>query len=267
MLAVYDVRVPAPGARPSINHVPLRLIELGAGQTATGVATGRLFAADPFDNVIVAATTASGRVAGTTTVSILAGAALGVVRSFPVTCRVESGPSRQLTDIFGFGASLAVGDIDGNGANDLVLGAGAGGQGNFRVLANEFLTADPSRPAFAATIAAQLGPGGRFAQYRAPVQTWRPSGGPDFFTPGLVTGPTGQGFNAPVSVRVVNVSTTGSARAEVFAALGAANQTANTVKRFLFTGPGAWTSAAAFDLLPSSATERRFGRGTGVRLG
>jgi ELWxxDGT repeat protein len=266
-LAVYDVRIAAPGARPVINPTPIRVVELGAGRTATGVAAGRLFAADPFDNVIVAATTASGRVAGTTTVSILAGAALGMVRSFPVTSQVESGPSRRLTDIYGFGASLAVGDIDGNGSNDLVLGAGAGGLGNFRVLANEFLTADPSQPAFTTTIAAQLGPGGRFAQYRASTPTWRPTGGPDYFTPGPVTGPTGQGFNAPVSVRVVNVSTTGSPRAEVFAALGAANQTANTVKRFLFTGPGNWTSAAAFHLLPSSATDMRFRRGAGVRLG
>ena len=269
-LAVYDVRIAAPGARPSINPVPIRVLNLGAGQTATGVATGRLFADDPYDDVVVAATTAVGRVAGSTTVSILGGPALGVVRSFAVTSSVESGPSRKLTDVFGYGASLAVGDVDGDTKNDLVLGAGAGGLGNFRVLANESITATTavSNPAaFAAAITTQLGPEGRFAQYRAPTATWRPTGGPDYFTPGIVTGPTGQGFNAPVSVRVVNVSTTGSARAEVFAALGAANQTANTVKRFLFEGPGNWTSAAAFDLLPSSAGDLRFRRGAGVRLG
>jgi hypothetical protein len=172
--------------------------------------------------------------------------------------------------VFGFGASLGVGDIDGDERPDLVLGAGANGLANFRVLGGEYITSEAAtvNPAvFTATIAEQLGPTGRFAQPPRQGRGWRPSGGPDFFTPGEVSGPTGMGFNAPLSMIVVNGLPGAGGRARVFAALGGANQTANTVRRFLFNGEVAWTSDAAFDLLPMSAGGPRFRHGAGLRLG
>jgi hypothetical protein len=269
-VAVFDIGVSGPAARPTIDPVPVRVIDLPPGQVVTSVATGRLFATGDVDDVVVASTTATQRVAGTTTVSILAGPTLETTRSFVVSSLVESGPYRRLVNVFGFGASLGVGDIDGDARNDLVLGAGANGLGNFRVLGGEFVTAasaSTNPAAFAATIAQQLGPQGKFSQAPRQGRGWRPSGGPDFFTPGEVIGPTGMGFNAPVSVVVVNGLPGTGGRAQVFAALGNANQTANTVRRFLFTGPAAWTSAATFDLLPITSGNPRFRHGVGLRLG
>jgi hypothetical protein len=75
------------------------------------------------------------------------------------------------------------------------------------------------------------------------------------------------GFNAPLSVVVVNGLPTANGRAQIFAALGGSNQTANTVRRFLFNGPNAWTADASIDLFPSMPGSSRFRYGDGVRLG
>ena len=269
-VAVFDVETSEPGGRPTINPVPLRVIDLPAGQSITAVTTGRLFATEGFDDVVVAATTATQRVAGVTTVSILAGPTLETTRSFPVTSMVESGPSRRLVNVFGFGASLGVGDIDGDERPDLVLGAGANGLGNFRVLGGEFITSETGAvdsAAYVATITEQLGPRGRFTQPPRQGRGWRPSGGPDFFTPGDVFGPTGMGFNAPLSVVVVSGLPGSGGKARVFAALGGSNQTRNTVRRFLFDGEAAWSSDIALDLLAATPGTPRFRHGGGLRLG
>ena len=269
-VAVFDLLVAEQGERPTINPVPVRVTDLPSGQAITSLTVGRLFATGGHDDIVIAATTASQRDAGTTRVTILAGSTLDTTRSFVVSSLVESGPSRRLVDVFGFGASVGVGDIDGDDRADLVLGAGANGLANFRVLGNEFVIAASAitNPAsFAATIAEQLGPRGRFAQAPRQGRGWRPTGGPDFFTPGEVIGPTGMGFNAPLSVVVVNGLPSANGRALVFAALGGSNQTANTVRRFLFNGTNAWTADALIDLLPVTPGNPRFRYGGGVRLG
>jgi len=248
----------------------VQVTDLPSGQAITSLTVGRLFATGGHDDIVIAATTASQRAAGTTRVTILAGSTLDTTRSFVVSSLVESGPSRRLVDIFGFGASVGVGDIDGDKRVDLVLGAGANGLANFRVLGNEFVTAASAisnSASFAATIAEQLGPRGRFPQAPRQGRGWRPTGGPDFFTPGEVVGPTGMGFNAPLSVVVVNGLPAANGKAQIFAALGGSNQTANTVRRFLFNGPNAWTADASIDLLPSTPGNPRFRYGGGARLG
>jgi hypothetical protein len=270
-VAVFDVVVSA--GVPSIVSVPVRVIDLPAPGRVTAVATGALFDPNGLDDVVVATTTGTQRVAGTTTVTVLGGGDLPMLRSFRVSSLVESGPARRLVDVFGRGASLAVGDVDGDGRRDLVLGAGSNGLGNFRVLANEFVTAPTAtsnRAAFAAAINGQLGNSSRFRHTRSAGPKWKPRVGPDFFTPGDVVGPTGSGFNAPLAVATVSGDSTTGGKARIFAALGATNQTANEVRRLLYAAPGKWTSDAAFSQLPtaqSGESAGRFRSGTGLRLG
>jgi ELWxxDGT repeat protein len=260
-IAVYDILVSKEGV-PSISPLPLVQSFLPVGQTICAVSAGSFFASDGRSDILLASTTSNGRTAGTTSVSILDGTSLLTVRSFAVTALVESGPSRRLVNVFGFGASLAAGDIDGNQRDDLILGAGANGLANFRVLAHDLVVAGS-----AAAIAEQLGPRGTFSQSRPAGPAWKPLGGPDFFTPGNVTGPTGGGFNAPLAVVVVKDLPGSDGRAQFFAALGASNQTGNTIRRFHFTGPNAWVAEKSFDQLPSAPAAAMFRYGVGLRLG
>ena len=260
-IAVYDILVSAEGV-PSINPQPIAQVLLPVGQTISAVSAGSFFATNGRSDILIASTTSNGRTAGTTSVSILDGTSLLTVRSFAVKALVESGPSRRLVDAFGYGASLAAGDIDGNQQDDLILGAGANGLANFRVLAHDLVVAGS-----AAAIAEQLGPRGTFSQSRPAGPAWKPLGGPDFFTPGNVSGPTGSGCNTPLAVVVVKDLPGSDGRAQFFAALGASNQTGNTIRRFHFTGPNAWVAEKSFDQLPSTPTATMFRYGVGLRLG
>jgi ELWxxDGT repeat protein len=270
-VAVFEVLVAA--GIPSIVPTPLRVVDLEAPGRITAVAAGPLFASSGFDDIVVASTTGTQRVAGTTTVTVLGGVDLQALRSFRVSSLVESGPARRLVNVFGRGASLAVGDVDGDGRRDLVLGAGANGLGNFRVLANEFVTASTAssnRAAFSAAIDAQLGNTSRFGHRRPAGPKWKPTGGPDFFTPGDASGPTGSGFNAPLSVATVTGDVATGGKAWVFAALGATNQTGSEVRRLLYASPGTWTRDVSFSQVPgtqSSNSAGTFRPGTGLRLG
>ena len=267
-VAVFDVLVATPGARPTISPVPVQVMTLAAGQTITSVAVGRMLSGS-FEQIIVASNTAKGAAAGTTTVSLLDGTSPGTLRSFVVSASVESGPSRNLVDIFAFGAQVAAGDFDGNAANDLVLGAGANGLGNFRVIGGEFLASPlwfTDRAGYQAAITQQLGDKAVFSQVRPLTgNKWRPLVGPDFFSPLVPMEPLGNGFNAPVSVAAVP---DGNGKAKLFAALGATNQTANTVKRFVFAGSvDRWVNDASFDMKPETPGRPQMRAGIGLRLG
>jgi ELWxxDGT repeat protein len=266
-VAVFDVLVGSTGARPVINSVPVQVATL-AGGTITSLAIGRVMGGG-FDDILVATNTSRGLTAGATTVSILDGTTLGAIRSLTVSARVESGPSRSLVDIFGFGSQLAVGDFDGNSTTDLALGAGANGLGNFRVIGGEFLTSQlwlTDRGQYQAAIAQQLGDTGSFAHVRAVVGTrWQPRVGPDVFSPQVPQAPIGGGFNAPVSVAAVP---DGTGRAKLFAALGAMNQSGNVVKRFTFAGGvDRWVNDASFEMRPASPGRPQIRIGIGLRLG
>jgi len=268
-VAVFDMLV-GPQGEPSFSSAAPRGVDLRLGERITAVAVGRFFAGDGAEDLVVASSTATARAAGTTTIWIFDSETLQLRRSFPVAAFVQSGPGRKAVNVFGFGASLAVGDIDGDSSHDLVIGSGANGLGNFRVLGNAVITSSAavtSPSAYRAAIAAQLGPQGAFAWQRAPGPSWKPSGGPDYFMPLDVPGPLGRGFNAPLSVAT---ATGRDGRARVFAAIGAGNTTGNEVRRFQFTGLGGqterWTGETAFAALPS-AGGMRFRLGGGLRLG
>jgi len=262
-IAIFDIlRGPA---GPTIAPEPLSISDLPTPATITSLASGAIFD-DPLADIVVASTTGTDRAAGRTTVTIVSGPSLAVRRAFAVAARVESGPGRRLVDVFAHGATVAVGDFDGDARGDLAIGAGPRGLGSFRVLANEFITA-VAGPDSAAALAIQFGPAGRFAQARTPGGAWKPLGGPDYFTPGEVPRPMGLGFNAPVMVATAasGAPSTG-ARAPLFVAIGAINQTGNRIRRFAFAGPNAWGIDAEFAQRSTSAFGP-FAPGLGLRLG
>jgi hypothetical protein len=261
-IAVFAILSNAAG--PTIDPEPLVVTDLGTTGTITSIATGTVFA-DPFADVVVASTTGTDRVPGSTAVTILAGPTLAVRRTFAAIARVESGPGRRLVDVFAHGATVAVGDFDGDDRGDLAIGAGPRGLGSFRVLANAFVTAAAAESR--AAIADQLGPAGRFAQARTPGTAWKPLGGPDYFTPGEVPRPMGLGFNAPVMVATgVTGAPVSGGRVPLFVALGATNQTGNRIRRFTFAGPNAWGIDGDFAQRPTAAAGP-FAFGLGLRLG
>lgn len=269
-LAVFDILAAPAGGQSSFSDAVPRVVDLPAGSRISAVATGAFFATGGGHDLVVASTTASIRSAGTTTISIYDGGTLQLRTSFPIVATVQSGPGRRMVNVFGYGASLAVGDIDGDLKPDLVMGAGANGLGNFRVLGHSFITSSTSvtsATAYRAAIVTQLGPQGDFGWQRTAGSTWKPSGGPDFFMPLDVPGPLGRGFNAPLSVATA-VGIDG--RTRIFAAIGANNTTGNEVRRFLFDRLNApaqrWTGETAFTPSPS-AGGTRFRLGGGLRIG
>ena len=267
-LAIFDLLVAAPGARPVIRPTPLQVIDLAG--TATGVTTGRFWADGGLDDVVIALSVTAGNPAAarSTSIEIRSGATLALRTSFTASSSVEAGPTRALVDVFAAGASLAAGDFDGDSKPDLALGAQAGGLANFRVLGNEVVTSAlaTSDPAgFARLVSGQLATTGRFGQPRIAGTAWRPLGGPDFFTPGEATGPTGGGINAPLAL--VAAGRTADGRTRLFAALGATNLTTNTVREFAFRSAVGWTAPLSFSVLDGTPTSARFRIGSGLRLG
>jgi len=266
-VAVFDVLVADTASRPVIDPAPVQVVTL-AGGTITSLGVGRLLGGG-FDEILVAANTAKGVTAGATTVSLLDGTTLATLRSFTASARVESGPSRALVDIFAFGAQLAVGDFDGNSQNDLVLGAGANGLGNFRVIGGEFIASSlwfTDKTRYQAAISQQLGDTGNFSMVRvAAGAKWQPRVGPDFFSPQVPREPLGGGFNAPVSVVAVP---DGTGRAKLFAALGTTSQSGNVVKRFAFLGGSdRWVNDGTFEMRPESPGKPQLRASVGLRLG
>jgi hypothetical protein len=207
--------------------------------------------------------------------------------SFFVNDVIQVGPPRrgvpQLENAFLNGAALAVGDIDNadNQRPELLLAAGVGGLGNFRVLDNAVVSGLDQ-----ATINTALGPNGRFAAPpRSTSPKWQPMGGPDFFIGGSPTAPMASGANAGMFAALVESSgrSSGSGgsgfKAEVFAALAGPNQTLNSIRQFWFDetqqpanrwrsahGSGSWLDAAQYDY-GSTGVVKKLARGRGLRLG
>lgn len=266
-VVVLDLLVARVGARPTIAPRPVRVIDFGHTTTISGIAAGPLLSASG-DDLAVATTTGLGRTAGVTEVTVFRGANPADRRRFAVSAMVESGPALVPVDVFAHGATLACGDVDGDGRGDLLIGAGRDGLGNFRVLGGEVIAsplATASPHAFAALVSHELGAGGRFARPRPATAGWTPRGGPDYFSPGDAVGPLGSGFNAALALTVVGTGAGG--RARVFAALGATNQTFNTVRALQFDALAGWVSPLQADMLPKVNGTFRFGVGNGLRLG
>jgi hypothetical protein len=261
-VAVFDVTVSARGGTPTIVASPARWELAG---TITGLASGTFSGpVGGLADVVVASTTATSKTAvtalNTTTVSVFKPA--GGVSPFKVNDRVWNGdpakPGTSLVNVFLNGASLAVGDIDNtiDQKPELILGAGAGGLGNFRVLSAD-VVAGANQPA----VDAALGRSGIFSHpARSGVRPWQPSGGPDYFVGQAVPAPVGAGFNAPLSMAVVE-SNGKDFKAEVFAALGSSNQTGNQIRSFV------WNSGWSGTDWHSPEGTNRLRKGAGLRLG
>ncbi|MBU6277582.1 MAG: hypothetical protein KGQ61_13175, partial [Planctomycetes bacterium] len=312
---VFDLAVAATGAVPTVVRDeaaadgtraprPAQALALPAA-AVTGVTVGA-FAADigqsaaPQGTIVVATTTAapsqlttfSGvRAMDTAQVTLFGSAARGLapIATLPVVSAIESGPAKTLQNAFILGASLASGDVDGDLKTDLVLGAARGGQGAFRVVDNSIVrsllagavptAAAQGALAEALSTGAQkfgiAGPnGGRPTDNNG---AWQPKAGTDFFLGKSIPLPTGAGFNAPLSIAVVERS--GRAfTADVFAALGASNQANEQLRWYEWQASGSWRSGdalraddpaarAAADPASPDLTGAWFRAGRGLRLG
>jgi hypothetical protein len=263
----------------------------------TGVTSGN-FSGDSADEIVIATTTnvgsdvaPSAADANRTTAFVqcfsVGSGQLTATSVFAIKSMVQNGPpgSGFSANVFFNGASLAAGDVDGiittaDGPQlrpELVLGASFMGLGNFRVLANDLI-----RSGNQSGVDAALTLGNAYTQPSRPQLTppkWQPTGGPDYFVDRSVPEATGLGANSPLSVAVVDgdgrltTGTTRAAHAEVFAAIGATNQTANMIRRMGWNG----TNWYADDMGQIQARPRpsadqitaktRFPMGFGLRLG
>ena len=287
---IYEVRVSSRGAAPTFANADGNAEIRPAGSVdITGLTAGDLSDAAT-DDIVVAMTTSKinsrnsllnryvtdPTAANTAKIDVYRGGAAGSPKSFFIDSRVENGdPTRggKLQNAFYFGANLAVGDIDNlpDQRPELVLAAREGGLGNFRVLPAELVVGGDQR-----SIDTALSPAGVFSAAPRTANTaagpgatrWQPKGGPDYFLGyGNVPTPVGRGFNAPLSVAVVEANGR-NFRAEVFAALGVGNQTPNTIRQLGFlpdtrgagdtpAARGAWSvaNATAAFLVPPGGTQ------------
>jgi len=288
---VFDLSVAHSGARPTVDRAepaadgtraPRAVRELTLpGGSVTGVTVGAFAtdigqAAAPQGTIVVATTTArpsqlttsSGvRAMDTAQLTLFGPAARGLppLATLPIVSPIESGPARTLQNAFIFGASLAAGDVDGDLKTDLVLGASRGGQGAFRVIDNAVvraLVAGGAAPTAAAlgAIAEALSKGAQKFGIAGPHGgrptdnggDWQPKPGTDFFLGKSVPLPTGAGFNAPLSVAVVERSGR-KFTAEVFAALGASNQAAEQIRCYEWQASGSWRAGDALRVADPAA--------------
>jgi hypothetical protein len=312
---VFDLAVAATGAVPTVVREaaaadgtraprPAQALVLPAA-AVTGVTVGA-FATDigqlaaPQGTIVVATTTAapsqvttfSGvRAMDTAQVTLFGSAARGLapIATLPVVGAIESGPAKTLQNAFILGASLASGDVDGDFKTDLVLGAARGGQGAFRIVDNAIvraLLAGAAKTAAAqgalaealSTAAQKFGIAGHNgARPTDNGGAWQPMAGTDFFLGKSIPTPTGAGFNAPLSIAVVERS--GRAfTADVFAALGASNHANEQVRWYEWQASGSWRAGDALGVDDPAAgaaadpdspdwTGAWFRAGRGLRLG
>ena len=298
-VVVLDVTRTNRGDKPIIGMTTGR-IDVGA--TITGLTAGAFSSAKPGRADILVATTkaepgawmSQTPILDTSKVSILssAGAGLEVARSFFINALVENGPpgSGTIQNAFLYGASLALGDINDDffGKADLVLGSGEIGLSNVRVIKNSIAVSGSQ-----AAIDAALLPTGDFGLLspRSPATStsWQPGnliyrtvgqtktliggGGPDYYTGENVPMPFGNGFMAPFSIAVVEPNGRAFDKggngfgAEVFAALGAPNQSGNLIRSFAWSDATKWRRIQPQDIKVVEIDKSRLHEGEGLRLG
>jgi hypothetical protein len=154
------------------------------------------------------------------------------------------------TDVYRNGLSLSVGDMNNDLVEDLILGAGAGGMGNFRVVDGAVLIGG-AQAAFDSALQMTSGPfrtgvvGGRYADFTATngATAAEQTQNLDYFYEVEVPGFTGQGFNSPIVVRALDVD--GDKQTELFVSLGGVNSARNAILHFAFH-EGGWIFSQSF---------------------
>ncbi|MEO1992486.1 MAG: right-handed parallel beta-helix repeat-containing protein [Pirellulales bacterium] len=189
--------------------------------------------------------------------------------AFTVSLNLNHGNGEEV-DIFANGVSLSAGDMNGDTIDDLVVGAGAGGMGNFRVIDGNVLMAGV-QSAFDSALAMTSGPfstgvvGGRYANFT-------PSNGAtaseqiqnlDYFYGENVPGFTGRGFNSPLLVRLADVD--GDLQEELFVSIGGVNSDDNAILHFRFDTAQGWIFSQSFRAI--NLGDGSFKSGEGVRFG
>jgi hypothetical protein len=279
--AVFSVAAASRGAQPVVVTTPTLRTPAVAG-AITGLAVGAFSAPADCSTVgptSVALATATG---AQTSVTVFGKQGVSLVQqnSFALRLGLNRGDG-VVMNVFGAGASLAAGDIDGNLRSELIVAAGKTGMSNFRVIPGSMvlggnqqaidaaLAAGPSQDFSAGTT------GGRFFGSTAVnnrltqvqqenLDYWYGHGAAQGKTVSNVAG----GFNASLSVAIADAE--GRGRSQVFAALGAFNTTANGVVSFSFDTTQAnvtkrWSRKEAFRALSPSG--KSFASGMGLRLG
>ena len=169
-----------------------------------------------------------------------------------------------------------------------MLGSGEIGLSNVRVIKNSIAVSGSQ-----AAIDAALLPTGDFGLLspRSPATStsWQPGnliyrtvgqtktliggGGPDYYTGENVPMPFGNGFMAPFSIAVVEPNGRAFDKggngfgAEVFAALGAPNQSGNLIRSFAWSDATKWRRIQPQDIKVVEIDKSRLHEGEGLRLG
>jgi len=279
--AVFSVASVSRGAQPVAVATPTLRTPVVAG-AITGLAVGAFSAPVDCSTVgpsSVALATATG---AQTSVTVFGkqGASLVRQNSFALKLDLNRGDG-VIMDVFGAGASLAAGDIDGNLRSELIVAAGKTGMSNFRVIPGNMVLGGSQQVINAALAAGSSQDfsagttGGRFLGstvvgsklnqvQQENLDYWYGYAAAQGKTVSNVAG----GFNAALSVATADAE--GRGRSQVFAALGAFNTTANGVVSFSFDTTEAnatkrWSRKEAFRALSPSGNS--FASGMGLRLG
>jgi parallel beta-helix repeat protein len=279
--AVFTVASTSRGATPVVVTTPTLRTPAVTG-AITGLAVGAF--SQPIDcSTAGAASVAMATATGAqTSVAVFGKQGTSLVRqnSFALKLDLNRGDGVMM-NVFGDGASLAAGDIDGNLRSELLIAAGKTGMSNFRVIPGSMVLGG-NQQAIDAALTAGAGQdfsagttGGRFfgstvvANKINQVQQdnldyWYGFGAAQGKTLSNVAG----GFNAPLYVAIGDAE--GRGRSQVFAALGAFNTTANAVVAFSFDTTQTdvtkrWSRKECFKALSPSGLS--FASGMGLRLG
>ncbi|MEI6238833.1 MAG: hypothetical protein WCR51_00450 [Planctomycetia bacterium] len=279
--AAFTVAAATRGAQPVVVTTPTLRTPAVAG-AITGLAVGSF--STPVDcSTVGPASVAMAAATGVqTSVTVFGrqGGSLVQQNSFVLKLDLNRGDGVMM-NVFGAGASLAAGDIDGDLRSELIVAAGKSGMSNFRVIPGGGVLGG-NQQAIDAALTAGAGQafsagttGGRFFGsttvnnkinqiQQENLDYWYGNGAAQ----GKPTVNVAGGFNAALSVAVADAE--GKGRSQVFAALGAFNTTANGVVAFSFDTTQTnvakrWSRKECFKALSPSGIS--FASGMGLRLG